>query len=286
MRNQLIIKIFPDNIWLGWRKGLVWVVCVGSVSLIGILRTKTDVELAFASFGLLPVLTIAWIGGKRNGVIMAFFAAFIWIVTDLATHRQFSVPWIPWANALTRWAIYSLVAILAAKIRGEFEITRKYAMHDALTGLLNRRAFVDIGNSEVARSNRYRHAMAVVFLDLDNFKTLNDLNGHEAGDEALKATAKVLLNTLRNNDQISRLGGDEFAILLPEIDFDEAIEAASKVSIAVNASLSKYQSVSGSIGVAWFHEADRSFLEMLNSADRLMYQVKGNAKGNICAESF
>jgi len=286
MEKILILNNLPVDLWFGWRKCLAWTICLGSVALISILRTKTDVELAFASFGLLPVLAIAWIGGKRNGIIMAFFAAIIWVIADQVTHRQYSVEWIPWVNALTRWSIYSLVAILAAKIRRIFEVTRKYAMHDSLTGLLNRRAFLDIGNSEVARSKRYGHPMAVLFLDLDNFKTLNDLNGHKAGDEALKTTAKVLLNTLRNNDQISRLGGDEFAILLPEINFEEALEAASKISNAINASLSKFQSVSGSIGVAWYREVDRSFSEMLNSADQLMYQVKENSKGGICIDSF
>ena len=286
MENDIASRFFLGDYWTGWRRWIAWLFCISFIILIGVLRTETDVELAFASIGLLPVLSIAWIGGKRNGVLMAFFASFIWIMADLITDRQFSAQWIPWANAATRLATYSLVAILAAKVRLEYEVTHDYATHDALTGLLNRRAFLTIGNSEVTRSKRYGHPMAVVFLDLDDFKILNDSIGHAAGDAALQLTAKTLITTLRKNDQIARLGGDEFAILLPEIGFDESVEAANKISHAANRALTEFSSVTASVGVAWFREADGNFSDMLNAADQLMYKVKANGKGTICAESI
>jgi len=275
-----------NDFWAGWRRWIVWSISIVSVLLLGALRTKTDVELAFASFGLLPVLVIAWIGGKRNGLLMAFFAAAIWVVADVVTNRQFSAPWIPWANAATRLVTYSLVVILAAQVRLQFEREHEHATRDTLTGLLNRRAFLDNGISEVVRSKRYAHPLAVVFLDLDNFKQLNDSNGHDAGDAALQATAKALLDTLRSNDQIARLGGDEFAILLPEIGCDEAVEAGSKISVAVNGALRDFPLVTGSVGVAWFGEVDRTFPAMLKAADELMYEVKASGKGHLRSRLF
>ena len=89
--------------------------------------------------------------GRGNGLLMAFLGAVMWTVGDIASERQFSTSWIPWANAVTRWMTYSLVAILAAQIlRMQFEREHEHASHDALTGLQNRRTFF----YEVERSKR------------------------------------------------------------------------------------------------------------------------------------
>ena len=267
--------------WFGWRRWAVWSVCICSVILLGALRTATDAELAFASFVLFPVLVIAWIGGQWNGLFMAFLGAVMWCMTDIVTERQFSSFWLPWANAATRFVTYALVAVLAAKVRLQLESENKHATSDALTGLKNRRAFLMAGEAEVERSKRYHHSLAVVFLDLDNFKQLNDTRGHDAGDAALQATAKALLGALRSSDRIARLGGDEFAILLREVGYDEAVEAGSKIFIAINIALRKFPPVTGSIGVAWFGKIDREFHEMLKTADELMYEVKADGKSNV-----
>ena len=267
--------------WKGWRRWAVWSVCIGAVVLLGWFRTTTDAELAFASFTLFPVLFIAWLGGKRNGLFMAFLGAAMWAVGDIAAERQFSAAWIPWANAATRLFTYSLVAILAAEVRLQFQREHEHANRDALTGLLNRRAFLDAGKRETERSKRYAHPLTVVFIDLDDFKQLNDTTGHDAGDAALQATAQALLGALRSNDRVARLGGDEFAILLPEIGYDEAAEAGRKILVAVNGALREFPQVGSSVGVAWFGEADRAFPAMLKAADELMYEVKAGGKNNL-----
>ena len=274
------------NFWGGWQRWATWSICIGMIFLLGALRTETDVELAFASLALFPVLVIAWIGGKRNGLLMAFFAAAIWVVADVVTVRHFSSSWIPWVNAITRFATYSLVALLVAKVHKQLEREYELATCDALTGLKNRRAFLDAGAFEVERSKRYAHALSVVFLDLDNFKQLNDTKGHDAGDAALQVTAKALIDTLRSNDRVARLGGDEFAILLPEIGYDEAVEAGRKISVAVNSALRDFSPVTGSIGIAWFGEIDRTFPAMMKAADELMYEVKKSGKGDIRSQHF
>lgn len=267
--------------WIGWRRWAVWSICISSALLLGTLRTKTDAELAFASLVLLPVLVIAWIGGRWNGLIMAFLGAVMWAVTDIATERQFSASWIPWVNAATRFVTYALVAVLAAKVRLQLERENKNATSDSLTGLKNRRALLVAGEAEVERSKRYGHSLAVIFLDLDNFKQLNDTSGHDAGDAALQATAKALLGDLRSSDRIARLGGDEFAILLPEVGYEEAVETGRKIFIAINIALREFPAVTGSIGVAWFGKIDRDFPEMLKAADELMYEVKASGKSNV-----
>jgi diguanylate cyclase (GGDEF)-like protein len=272
--------------WTGWRRWTAWSICVSALFLLGVLRIETDAVFSFASLALLPVLVIAWIGGKWNGLSIAFLAAVMWGVGDMAPGRQFSAPWIPWANALTRLMTYSLVALLVAQVRLQFEREHELAISDTLTQLQNRRAFLETGAFEVDRAKRYGHPLAVVFLDLDDFKQLNDTKGHDAGDAALRATAGALLGALRSSDRVARLGGDEFAVLLPEIGYDAAIEAGRKIAIAVNNALRDFPPVRGSIGVAWFGDAHRTFPAMLRAADELMYEVKESGKGNMRSRRF
>ena len=275
-----------DTCWKDWQRGAACLASIGVIMLIGAFRISTHAEFAFASLVVLPVLVIAWVGGVRNGLIVALLAAAMWVVADIAIERQFSAPWIPWANAVTWWVTYSMVAFLAAQVHLQFEREHELASRDALTGLDNRRSFLDAGTREVERSKRYKRSLAVVFLDLDDFKQLNDNRGHAVGDAALRTTGKTLLDTVRSSDRVARLGGDEFAILLPEIGYNSAVEAGRKLSVAVHTALQEFAPVTCSIGIAWFGEIDRSFTEMLNVADRMMYDVKASGKHDVHALRF
>lgn len=267
--------------WTPWRRAGAWVACVAAIVLLGALRTATDVEFAIASVALLPVIVIAWIEGKWKGLLLAFCATAMWVAADMDSDRQFSAVWIPWANAVTRLMTYGLMAFLVAKIRQQLESEHDHATHDALTGLQNRHAFLEAGAAEVERAKRYPNPLTVIFLDLDDFKQLNDSMGHDAGDAALRRTAKALLGALRSSDRVARLGGDEFAILLPQTGYDAAVEAGRKIFDVVNAALKDFPPVKASLGVAWFGKADRLFPAMLKAADDLMYEVKEGGKHDV-----
>lgn len=232
------------------------------------------------------MLVIAWIDGKRNGLFMAILASATWVGSDIFSEHQYSAAWIPWVNALTYLITYSLVALLVAQIRLQFEREHERATLDVLTGLYNRRAFLEGGTFEIERTKRYKHSLAVLILDLDNFKYLNDTKGHASGDAALRATAAALRSISRLTDRVARLGGDEFSILLLEIGYEQAVEAGQRISAAVNSALQEFTPVKSSIGIAWFKEADRSFLEMLHAADELMYEVKKNGKDDLRSQRF
>ena len=270
----------------GFPRWLVLSICIGTIVLLATIRKETDADLAFASMALLPVLVTAWIGGKRYGLFMAVAAAAVLGASGIASGREYSAAWIPWANAVLRLLTYGLVALLVAQVRLQFERTHRQATQDVLTGLRNRRSFLDAGAHEVERAQRYGHPLAVAFLDLDDFKQLNDTLGHEAGDSALRAVADALRGSLRSSDLVARLGGDEFAALLPEIGYAAAVEAGRKISAAVNRALGDFPSVSASMGVAWFAAGDREFSEMLKAADTLMYEVKGNGKAAMRSRCF
>lgn len=263
-----------------------WVFAVVSIVALGFLRTATDAEYVFASAAIIPVVVIAWIGGRKDGLILSLLAAVMWTSADLLAERQFSASWVPYVNGLTRFVTYCFIVHLTAQVKNLLEREREMASHDVLTGLLNRRAFFEAGEAEFDRSRRYGHPLAVAFLDLDDFKRLNDSQGHEAGDQALKAVAAALSGALRTSDRLARLGGDEFAVLLPEIGYDAATEAGNKIAAAADSALKKFPPVSASIGIAFFERAEGDFPVMLDAADALMYEIKQEGKHGMRTKRF
>jgi diguanylate cyclase (GGDEF)-like protein len=285
--NKSKVPVFMhENFWRGWHRWAAWVIGISVLFLLGVLRTTTDADFTFTSLAILPVLAIAWMGGKNNGLFIAALATAMWSVADIVSERQFSAQWIPWANAATRLMTYSLVVLLTSQIRLQFNREHIHATRDSLTGVLNRRSFFEAGAAEIEHPKRDTHSLAVIFLDLDDFKQLNDSKGHEAGDAALRATAKALLGAVPACNCVARLGGDEFAVIIPQIEYEAAVEAGRQIYIAVNSSLAVFPPVTGSIGIAWFEKIDRLFPAMVKAADDLMYEVKASGKNNMRSQRY
>ena len=190
----------------------------------------------------------------RNGAEMGF----IW--ADDPEDRL-----VPSAERLQALRVFANQATTALYAAEQFEQMRFLADHDPLTNLLNRRSFVQHLDAEVARSRRYRRPLALVIFDLDELKTLNDTQGHAAGDEALKRIAEALRATLRTGDNAFRIGGDEFAVLLPEAGEEEARAAAMRILDEL--------ALSASFGVA-VCGADCEPEALLRDADDAMYRTK------------
>ena len=153
----------------GWPNRLLWVICLLTLGLLGSIHTATAAELTLTSMALLPVLAIACLGGKGQGLTMAVIAAAMWLVGDLTGGQSFGPAWMPWIKFLARLLTYGLVAWLASQVRFQLDLERAQATRDPLTGLANRRRFLAEGERELARARRYAHAMAVIFIDLDGF---------------------------------------------------------------------------------------------------------------------
>ena len=156
----------------------------------------------------------------------------------------------------------------------EKEIDLQYiATHDLLTSLPNRYLFFDRLDQAIHRSKRDQSSFAILYLDLDHFKKINDQNGHDAGDEFLKQVATYLKNIIRDSDTVARLGGDEFAILMETIRGEREICVVAERIIA-SFEHSYMLGVTASIGISIYprHGEDRSLL--LKCADSAMYQAK------------
>jgi len=157
------------------------------------------------------------------------------------------------------------------------------ADHDPLTGLLNRRRFNDTLHKALQLANRYHHQVGLLFLDLDNFKHINDTLGHQTGDSLIKSVADCLKIILRESDYIGRIGGDEFAIILPMTNIAHLIDVANKINDHLHSLripvISINHHTSASIGIAMYPEHANNSMDLLTNADLAMYQAKFHGKG-------
>ena len=158
---------------------------------------------------------------------------------------------------------------------------------DPLTGLLNRRYLQERLNEEVNRSKRYEYPMSFLMIDIDDFKSYNDLNGHQGGDQALQITAHCLKLALRSADVACRYGGEEFGILLPQTPLNEAIVIAERMRQRVAETVyphGKSQPVGRvtiSIGISTFHKHVDTPDRIIGAADRALYNAKRKGKNRI-----
>ena len=168
------------------------------------------------------------------------------------------------------------------------EELRHLATIDPLTGLLNRRSFFALSEQEISRLRRQAGGLCVAMLDVDHFKSINDVYGHQAGDEVLRALAKTCAGCMRDQDILGRLGGEEFACILPETSLDQAMLAAERLRIAISAKPytladDRAISVTVSIGVAVLQEGDIGLDAVLLRADQALYCAK--LDGRDCIRS-
>jgi len=168
----------------------------------------------------------------------------------------------------------------------EQEALARLSETDALTGLLNRRGFDSSLAKAMAAARIARLDGALLYVDLDNFKQINDRHGHAQGDAALKAAAELLRRSVRAGDLVGRLGGDEFAIWLAEVDGAEAKRRGEQLARAAR-DLQRFapgaeEPVGFSVGIALLHaDGAKSDAQVMELADRAMYQVKHGAKGGV-----
>jgi len=181
----------------------------------------------------------------------------------------------------------STARLLAAAVNGDRAVARirHQATHDELTGLAQRSLFADRVERALASARRRDRSVAVLFIDLDGFKDVNDSLGHEAGDQLLVGVARRLRAALRDEDTLARLGGDEFAVLLPEVrDAEAAIGVAGSLvdAIAVPVEVGRHRVVvTASIGVAVRPEDGNERRSLMRHADLAMYRAKALGRGRV-----
>lgn len=257
---------------------LVWLLALAAMALVGLLDFATGNEINFSIFYLVPVLIMVWYASVVEAMAVALIAALLWMQLDLVSGSTYSSPLIPWWNALVRLGFFLIALFLLAEVRRSHDREAVLSRTDALTGIANSRYFDERARLEIADLRRNRIPLTVAFIDLDDFKAINDTYGHAEGDRVLKAVAAALRERARETDVVARLGGDEFCLLLPGTGVDAASAALADLRIRAEQSGGKVP-VSLTIGSMTFEDPPVSVDEFISLADTLMYQGKAEGKG-------
>jgi len=249
---------------------------------LGILDFWSGFEASFSFFYLFPISLGTWYWGRSLGLGLAALSVALWLSTNWLAGATYSHESIWLWNALIRLVFFIVISLIIDDYKEALEAATRLARTDALTGLLNSREFFRLAELELSRCQRYRHPLTMAYIDLDNFKMVNDQLGHNAGDRLIKLITSLIGAQLRRTDIFARMGGDEFALLLPETDR----QAAENVITRIQAKLAAEKQATGlptsfSLGAITFTDPPASVEEMLHRADALMYSIKAQGKNSF-----
>ena len=173
------------------------------------------------------------------------------------------------------------------RIEAQEQALHKLAFIDPLANCHNRRSFLTNANTTFERSRRYKHTFAILFIDIDRFKDINDNYGHAIGDEAIKEMARICLENIRDSDILGRIGGDEFGVILQECGLEYAIQTAEKlrkrISDHIISSKSATIKFSISLGAATVEDSDTCVDDTMKRADRNLYKAKRTGRNLVIA---
>ena len=248
------------------------------IGIVGEIDIIFGPQISFAIFYLIPISIITWRVGRRAGTTSAVLSTTVWMFAEFVSGTSYGSVTVGLWNAGVRLGFFLIVTYTLAALSVMLELVRT----DYLTGLANSRGFHDMANNEINRSHRGGYCFTVAYVDIDDFKSVNDKRGHGAGDELLRLVGSTLRKSTRRSDTVARLGGDEFAILLPETNFDSSASAIENIYDSLTLALkTAHWQVTFSIGAVTFQNRPQSVAAALDEADQLMYEAKHGGKDAV-----
>ena len=236
-------------------------------------------QFGFSLFYLLPIIIATRNLGRNHGLFISVMCAVLWALMDTMHNVQYPSTFVFYWNSFIRLTLF----LITVMIFDGWEKEKETARTDTLTQVSNRLAFNEFGEMEMRRCRRYGHPFSLVYMDVDNFKIINDRFGHRAGDRLLVLLAESLRANFRETDLVSRLGGDEFAVILVETDAEGAKQALRRTCEALEKIPRMGSIVTLSIGLLTFVRPPDTFEEAVRKADEMMYLAKN--KGKNCIQS-
>jgi diguanylate cyclase (GGDEF)-like protein len=230
---------------------------------------------ALGVFYLVPIYFVAWFVDEASGILFSLITYYLMALGDSGFNFSSVSLNLGSLSYLSALAFFIVTSIMFSRLNSAYKRERALSSHDYLTDVFNRREFFHLAEVERLRALRYGRALTIVFIDLDDFKSVNDRFGHAAGDVMLSTVARTVKSCIRATDIIARLGGDEFILLLEETDSDSARVIVNKLreGLADELAQSAYK-VTASMGVMTFVIPPVNVDEMVSKADELMYAAK------------
>ena len=244
-------------------------------------NASTPSSLRLGILYIVPVLLVTLREGLGWG--LAFLALTVGLREVVAWEQTPADTPLLWrvANALTYVVVLGIAMAGLQKLRRIQDQLAQLATHDLLTGVLNARAFTERLGDELDRKRRYARPLSLLYLDLDDFKVINDSHGHQTGDAVLRLVADAIRSSVRQADAVGRMGGDEFAVLMPETDAQLADAAAQRLATGLRSIFRGSPTVTASIGVVSCTTGDATTDDLLRRADQAMYAAKRAGKDQV-----
>ena len=278
-----MVKIGSLSAMTRHMRGWLWfLLSLALVVLIGGLEYVSGKEFSVTVFYLIPIALAAWYAHRDASVLVAFVSIGAFFVTDALLGNTYANRLAPYWNATTRLSIYLGVILILSGLKESLAREKDMARFDDLTGAANRRYFIEKADAEIKRALRYHRPISIAYIDIDDFKPVNDQLGHSAGDRLLRVVAETMQANIRGTDMVARLGGDEFVLLLPETGSASARTTTQRVLASLVQAMSEHnRTVTFSIGALTFAVPPDTVDELLRKADAMMYGVKSTGKNRI-----
>jgi len=246
-----------------------------------VLNVRTGADLRLGILYVVPVLLAASYDGLGWGIAFALATALLRFGVGI---DQMPLDTSLQVRILNEAAYLTVVGVAIAglsQLRRTQSQLRLLATHDPLTTVLNARAFASQLAQELGRNRRYGRPLALIYLDLDDFKKVNDAHGHATGDAVLRLVADAMRSAVRQADVVGRLGGDEFGVLMPETEGTLAHAVATRLAGGIRTVFRGTPSVTASIGVVAVSGTEAGSDELLRKADHAMYEAKRAGKDRV-----
>jgi diguanylate cyclase (GGDEF)-like protein len=246
-----------------------------------VLNVRTSADLRLGILYVIPVLLAAWHDGLGWGISFALATALLRFGVGIDQLPLDTPLQVRILNEVAYLAVVGVAIAGLSQLRRTQSQLQLLATHDPLTTVLNARAFASQVAQELGRNRRYGRPLALIYLDLDDFKKVNDAHGHATGDAVLRLVADAMRSAVRQADVVGRLGGDEFGVLMPETDGDVAHAVANRLAGGIRTVFRGTPSVTASIGVVAVSGTEAGSDELLRKADQAMYEAKRAGKDRV-----
>ncbi len=261
----------------GLSRGGAAAIATGLVFCVAVGDYVTGVDVNFTLLYLGPIGFGTWFAGLPAGMVLSVASAALSVLMDHLA-RGDGLP----AAVMVQVGTFAALVLLLGVLRDRLDREQHLARTDPLTQVANRRAFLEMAGVELERARRTGRPVTVAYLDVDDFKRVNDQQGHSRGDQLLATAAGTLRGATRAVDVVARLGGDEFGLLLVDTDGPTAQSLLDRLRGALVVAMEQNDwDVTFCMGAATFMSPPRSVDEMIGRADQLMFEAKRAGKNAV-----